>query len=72
MLQGILTFAKNFAFFKYIEGYRTYVIMAFVILGFGVETLGWYDVPGVTFSWEDVMLAIGLGTAANHTTTPSA
>jgi hypothetical protein len=64
-----IEFLKNFAFFKYIEGFRTYVIIAFVVLGFAVEALGWYDVPGVTFGIEDILIAIGLGTAANHKTT---
>jgi hypothetical protein len=65
-MMQVFEFLKNFAFFKFIEGYRTVVIAAFVALGFAVETLGWYDVPGVTFGIEDVLVALGLITAANH------
>jgi hypothetical protein len=63
----VLTFLKDLAFFKFIEGYRTLAIAAFVVLGFVVELFGWYDVPGVTFGIEDVLVALGLVTAANHT-----
>jgi hypothetical protein len=59
---------KNLAVFAWLRGYRTYVISAFIILGFVVEVGAEIDIPGATFSWELVLVALGLGTARNGTT----
>jgi len=57
---------KNLLMFNFAAGWRTYVIIAFVVLAFVAENLLGIDLPGYEATWETVILALGLGTAANH------
>lgn len=52
--------------FEWLKDYRTASIVVIVIAGFVVETFLKIDIPGVQFTIENVLLALGLSTAAAH------
>lgn len=53
------------------KGWRTYAIIAFVAIGVVLEQLLGLDIPKVALNWDDLILALGLGAAANHVTASS-
>lgn len=54
---------KSLLSFAWMRGYRTYAIIGFVIVGWAMENLLGIDIPNVEFSADDILLALGLGTA---------
>lgn len=63
-----MDFLKSIISFGWMKGYRTTVIVIFVVAGFVAEQFFGIDIPKVAFSWEDVLIALGIGTAASHVT----
>ena len=57
---------RNGLTFEWLAGYRTTLIALFVLMGWLVEYMNWYDIPGVDFGIEEVLLALGLKTASLH------
>jgi len=53
---------------RFAKGWRTYAVMAIVVILFLIENVAGVEVPGVRIGWNDVVLALGLGAAANHDT----
>ena len=61
---------KSLLTFKWMKDWRTFSIVAFVLGAYVLENLFGVDIPKVDFTWQDVLLALGLSTAATHVTTP--
>ena len=54
--------------FGWMKGWRTYAAIGVVVAGYVIENFGGVDIPGFTFDGQSVLLALGLGSAANHKT----
>ena len=57
---------KSLLTFNWATGWRTYSIIVVVVAGTLLEQVLMVDIPGVAFTWDSVVLALGLGAAANH------
>lgn len=57
---------KSLLTLGFAKGWRTYIVIAFVAVGVILEQLVGIDIPKVDLKWDDLILALGLGAAANH------
>lgn len=57
---------KTLLTFSWMKDWRTFAITAFVVAAYGVENILGIDIPGVNITWEMVLIALGLSTAATH------
>ena len=67
-LNKLFELGKTLITFDWAKNYRTLGIVAFVVAGYVAEAFLGMDIPGVDFTIENVVVAIGLVTAAAHKT----
>jgi len=65
-LAKIIDLVKSLVTFNWAKNYRTLGIVGFVVAGYVAETFLGMDIPGVDFTLENVVVAVGLVTAAAH------
>jgi hypothetical protein len=60
---------KTLLTFGWAKGWRTNLIVIFVVGLYLLETVIGIDLPGVNITWEMVLIALGLKTSAVHDST---